>query len=432
MPACSAETVSRPIGPFGASSATCGSLAVRSTSASIEIWMPGAIAAPRTRPRARRRRKSSPCRIRSRRAACRRDRARRWPRRSDRCRVPSGVRSYLDDALVRRAEEERIAAEVGQRRPRRARGRAAGPRSRSRSRAPTRRPAPRKSAGRATPYSSACGRGRRDAPRLVQVELLAGVFTVAKKPSLVSVLPTSIASSMLRRLRRARGSQQRVPQAARERRASKRARARARCVSPQEHELVLARPETGAVAATSLTTIASRCLLRSFSRAYSSWFSVSAAKPTRKPPRLRSPSAARMSGVRSSSSGDGPSNFFDLLLERVCADASRLPRRLRSRSRRRRSSSHGRSVHLLRAVTTCATRAPRGGATCVGPKMRSTSAPRASASRASSMPIVPVEAFERKRTGSIASRVGPAVISTRSPCRSRRARRGVERGDDVV
>ena len=72
---------------------------------------------------------------------------------------------------------------------------------------------------------------------------------------------------------------------------------------------------------------------------------------------------------------------------------------------------------MSRAVVTRTVRAPAGGSRWVGPSTRSTSAPRARASRASSMPWVPVAALDRKRTGSIGSRVGPAVIKTRSPAK---------------
>ena len=48
-----------------------------------------------------------------------------------------------------------------------------------------------------------------------------------------------------------------------------------------------------------------------------------------------------------------------------------------------------------------------------------TAAPRRSAAAASPYPILPEDRFEMYRTGSIGSRVGPAVTSTRSPARSR-------------
>jgi hypothetical protein len=51
----------------------------------------------------------------------------------------------------------------------------------------------------------------------------------------------------------------------------------------------------------------------------------------------------------------------------------------------------------------------------VGPATRVTRAPRRAAAAASANPIVPVEPLERKRTGSMASRVGPAVTRTCLP-----------------
>ena len=47
-----------------------------------------------------------------------------------------------------------------------------------------------------------------------------------------------------------------------------------------------------------------------------------------------------------------------------------------------------------------------------------TSAPRARAASANAKPIRPEERFEIKRTGSIGSRVAPAVINIRSPIKS--------------
>ena len=67
-------------------------------------------------------------------------------------------------------------------------------------------------------------------------------------------------------------------------------------------------------------------------------------------------------------------------------------------------------------------RPPAGGSSSVGPSSSVTAAPRAAASRASAIPVAPVDALLTNRTGSKASRVGPAVTTTRSPARSRRAR----------
>ena len=64
-------------------------------------------------------------------------------------------------------------------------------------------------------------------------------------------------------------------------------------------------------------------------------------------------------------------------------------------------------------------RAPGGGASDTGPLTRTTSAPRRAASRARAYPIFPELRFERNRTGSTGSRVGPAVTRTRRPSSER-------------
>ena len=61
---------------------------------------------------------------------------------------------------------------------------------------------------------------------------------------------------------------------------------------------------------------------------------------------------------------------------------------------------------------------PDGTLSVVSPLMRITSAPRLCAARAIAKPIFPDDPFERKRTGSIVSRVAPAVTSIVSPVRS--------------
>ena len=76
------------------------------------------------------------------------------------------------------------------------------------------------------------------------------------------------------------------------------------------------------------------------------------------------------------------------------------------------------------------TSTPAGGATVPGPSTRQTSAPRAAASAASATPILPLERFPMKRTGSIGSCVGPAVITIRRPARSPGRDRGHHRRHD--
>jgi hypothetical protein len=60
---------------------------------------------------------------------------------------------------------------------------------------------------------------------------------------------------------------------------------------------------------------------------------------------------------------------------------------------------------------------PRGVGRCTGPATRVTSAPASRAARAMAKPILPLEWLVMPRTGSIASKVGPAVTSTCWPTR---------------
>ena len=70
---------------------------------------------------------------------------------------------------------------------------------------------------------------------------------------------------------------------------------------------------------------------------------------------------------------------------------------------------------------------PGGSGRSVGPATRITSAPRAYAASASANPIRPLDGFVSTRTGSMCSRVGPAVTRTvfprsRPPARSASSR----------
>ena len=55
---------------------------------------------------------------------------------------------------------------------------------------------------------------------------------------------------------------------------------------------------------------------------------------------------------------------------------------------------------------------PKGADRAVGPLTKVTSAPAACAARAKAYPIFPDERLVMPRTGSIGSKVGPAVINT--------------------
>ena len=60
-------------------------------------------------------------------------------------------------------------------------------------------------------------------------------------------------------------------------------------------------------------------------------------------------------------------------------------------------------------------RTPRGVDRCTGPATSVTSAPASRAARAIAKPILPLDRLVMPRTGSIGSKVGPAVMSTRWP-----------------
>ena len=70
------------------------------------------------------------------------------------------------------------------------------------------------------------------------------------------------------------------------------------------------------------------------------------------------------------------------------------------------------------AVPTVTSVTPAGGGSVVGPVISVTSAPRRRATRATAYPMRPLERFDRKRTGSIGSLVGPAVTIMHSLARS--------------
>ena len=67
------------------------------------------------------------------------------------------------------------------------------------------------------------------------------------------------------------------------------------------------------------------------------------------------------------------------------------------------------------ALSTSMRRTPGGVGSDTGPQTSTTSAPASRAACATAKPILPELRLLTKRTGSIGSRVGPAVISTRRP-----------------
>ena len=73
------------------------------------------------------------------------------------------------------------------------------------------------------------------------------------------------------------------------------------------------------------------------------------------------------------------------------------------------------AVCISAAVSTSRRSTPAGVASWTGPDTNSTFAPASAAAAASAKPILPLERLVKYRTGSIGSRVGPAVTITRLP-----------------
>src|SRR5215218_691061 len=214
-----------------------------------------------------------------------------------------------------------------------------------------------------------------------------------------------------------------MPAATRSRRRSASSRLSSRGVSsrePDEYSRIArfvstSNPESAAD--TSLATIRSTRLPAIFSAACSSTCSVSAANPTSScPATLRSPSMASTSGVGSSTTSGTPSRFLSFssatALGRKSATAAAMTTTSESAERDRTARAKS------SAVSTRSTAIPEAS---VGRPMVVTSvtaAPRRAAHSATAYPIFPDDRFPTKRTGSIGSRVPPAVTSMRSPARS--------------
>ena len=71
--------------------------------------------------------------------------------------------------------------------------------------------------------------------------------------------------------------------------------------------------------------------------------------------------------------------------------------------------------YISSAVSTSTRSQPAGVVRFTGPATSMTRAPRSAAACASANPIRPLDRFEMKRTGSMGSRVGPAVMRTVCP-----------------
>jgi len=73
------------------------------------------------------------------------------------------------------------------------------------------------------------------------------------------------------------------------------------------------------------------------------------------------------------------------------------------------------AASICAALRTLMRATPAGVGNATGPAISDTSAPIAAAAAATAKPILPELRLPMKRTGSISSNVGPAVISTRTP-----------------
>jgi hypothetical protein len=80
-----------------------------------------------------------------------------------------------------------------------------------------------------------------------------------------------------------------------------------------------------------------------------------------------------------------------------------------------RSSSASTAAIICTPLCTLIRFTPGGASRPVGPETSVTCAPACRQARASAYPILPEERLVMPRTGSIGSKVGPAVISTRLP-----------------
>jgi hypothetical protein len=178
-------------------------------------------------------------------------------------------------------------------------------------------------------------------------------------------------------------------------------------------------PKPDPAAVTSLATSRSTPLACSFSRAWASRSSVSAANPTSTCVVRRSPNSLRISSVGDSSRlVTGLRRFLSF-----CAAGCVGRKSATAAAMMTVSLQENRLMTALRissAVVTGHNSTPAGGVRAVGPETSRTSAPRACAASASAYPIFPEDRLEMNRTGSMASCVGPAEMSRRRPDQSRR------------
>ena len=125
--------------------------------------------------------------------------------------------------------------------------------------------------------------------------------------------------------------------------------------------------------------------------------------------------AARMSGFSASvSCGAGCSPFF--LIFRSTNRSGRQSDTAAVATKMSYPATAGSTASNICCALTTSMRVTWGGVgSDTGPATSMTSAPASCAARASAKPILPLDRLVMPRTGSMASKVGPAVISTRLP-----------------
>ena len=124
--------------------------------------------------------------------------------------------------------------------------------------------------------------------------------------------------------------------------------------------------------------------------------------------------------------------LLELLRLRLGRPASRRPPPRTPRPRPAAPPGRPRASPAANSTRTTAT--PAGSGSWTGPLTSVTSAPAAASAAAIAWPCSPDERLAMKRTGSIASTVGPLVTSARTPASGRASRRQqrLDRGHDLV
>ncbi len=122
-----------------------------------------------------------------------------------------------------------------------------------------------------------------------------------------------------------------------------------------------------------------------------------------------------MSGFSANSSVGGAAPAFFLILCAVAVAARQSATAAVAMNTSCSGASGSTASNICCALTTSMRVTPRGVARCTGPATSVTIAPASAAARASAKPIFPLDRLVMPRTGSIASKVGPAVSSTFLP-----------------